>query len=69
MQVVLASKLIHNYRSYRKQRTKINSSYSSREEILFGFPQGSILGPPLLNILVCNLLSVLNDTEFTFYNK
>ena len=30
-----ASKSINNYRSYRKQRTKINSSYSTWEETLF----------------------------------
>ena len=37
-----ALKLVHSYLSNRKQRTKINSAYSSWEEILFGVPQGSI---------------------------
>ena len=41
--------LVQNYLSNRKQRTKINTEYSSWEEILFGVPQGSILGP--LNII------------------
>ena len=40
-----ALRLIHDYLSNRKQRTKINLTYSSWEEILFGVPQGSILGP------------------------
>ena len=40
-----ASKLIHNYLTHRKQRTKINSSCISWEEILFGVPQGFILAP------------------------
>ena len=45
-----ALKLIHNYLSSRKQRTKINSTYSSLLEIIFGIPQGSILGSLLFNI-------------------
>ena len=44
-----ALRLVQNYLSNRKQRTKINTEYSSWEEILFGVPQGSILGP--LNII------------------
>ena len=35
-----ALKLMHSYLSNRKQRTKINSSYSSWLEIIFGVPQG-----------------------------
>ena len=31
-----ALKLVHNYLSNRKQRTKINSSYSTLLEIIFG---------------------------------
>ena len=44
-----ALKLVHNYLSNRKQRTKINSTYSSLLEIIFRVPQGSILGPLLFN--------------------
>ena len=62
-----APKLIHNYLTHRKQRTKINSSYSSWEEILFGVAQVSILGPLLFNIFVSNLFSVLSDVEFASY--
>ena len=38
-----ALKLIQSYLSNRKQRSKINLTYSAWEEILFGVPQGSIL--------------------------
>ena len=61
------SKLINNYLSHRKQRTKINSPYSSWEEILFGVPQSSILGPLLFNIFACDIFSVLSDVEFASY--
>ena len=45
-------KLIYNYLSNRKQRVKINESFSSWEEILYGVPQGSILGPLPFNIFM-----------------
>ena len=42
-----APKSFQSYLSNKKQRTKINATYSSWEEILFGVPQGSVLGPLL----------------------
>ena len=44
-----ALKFIYPDLKERKQRTKINSLYSSFAEILFGVHQGSILGPLLFN--------------------
>ena len=47
-----ALRLVQSYLSNRKQRTKINSEFSPWEEILFGVPQGSILGPLLFTFYV-----------------
>ena len=62
-----ALRLIHSYLSDRRQRTKINESYSSWEAILFSVPQGSILVPLLLNIFMCNLFFMVNEIYFASY--
>ena len=46
---------------------KINSEFCSWEEVLFGVPQGLILGPLLFNIFLCDLFFLMNDVDFASY--
>ena len=62
-----ALRLVQSYLTKRKQKTKINSEFSSWEEILFGVLQGSILGPLLFNIFLCDLFFVMNNVDFASY--
>ena len=60
-------KLLHSYLTKTRQRVKINNTYSSCSEILFGVPQGSILGPLLFNIFLCDLFLFVPDIGIANY--
>ena len=58
---------IYSYLFGRKQRTKINSSFSCWAEMLFGVPQSSILGLLLFNAYICDLFFKVSDLEYASF--
>ena len=64
---LLALQLINDYLSNRKQRTKTENTYCTWLDIIFGVPQGSILGPLLFNVFLSDLCFTLNDINIASY--
>ena len=60
-------KLVYSYLTDRLQRVRINSSYSTWSEIIYGVPQGSILGPLLFNIYLSDLFMFCENSNIVNY--
>ena len=62
-----ALSLIHSFLSNRRQRVKINVSYSTWKGANLGVSQGSVLGLLLFNIYITHIFHLLNGTEICNY--
>ena len=62
-----ALKLLYDYLSDRSQKTKVGSSFSAYLDIIYGVPQGSILGPLLFYIDLCDLFFEDYNSDFVNY--
>ena len=60
-------KFLNSYLTNRKQRIKINNAFSDWTDLHFGVPQGSILGPILFNIFLCDLFLFLPNVDVASY--
>ena len=64
---IKALRFIYDYLRHCKQRNTIGDANSSLQEVLYGVPQGSILGPLVFNAGLCDLFITTSRYDIANY--
>ena len=62
-----STEYLKDYLSHRKQKIKINKTFSNWANILHGIPQGSMLGPLVFNVFLCDLFLFVPNIDLVIY--
>ena len=62
-----SAEYLKDYSSHRKLKIKINKTFSNWTNILYGVPQGFILGPLIFNVFLCDLFLFKPNIDLISY--